>query len=642
MVRSLVGAALAALLAALAGALCLTAAHLASPTVTLSLDRAATRVLSGFYGLERSGELTFAWTGPRATVTLPGLNRQVPWRCGVRLRGARAAGIAQPTVAIDVDGVPAARVTATNEFVDIPVDVTTHDRSNGLVLTIAAAPTFVPAADPRALGVQVDEIACAPADAAGWPPRQGLQVAAIAAAIVALGGVALGAPLWLALLAATVVAAAQGCALATGLALYTPGLARVPWLAGVPMTVAALAGWAIAWRSGRRASAEARVALAYSAIALYLLLLALLHPSKATVDAQFHAHRLEWVHAGRYFFTQPMPSGVAFPYAIGLYVVSLPWMALTRDHVALLRVVVCATHVLTGLLLYVAVTRRWSDRLGGTLAIVLWSLVPQWFVVVGNANLTGAFAQSIATATLLSAALLLPGRGTLWQVVALFVLASLAFLSHVGTFPLLAVALMFAAALHWWRGERTERATAGWLAAITVTAAIVSVATYYGHFTEVYRSLDRVTGRAAVVQAGPQPAPATAATPPVWTRGATAAALAVQAVGWPIALLALAGAWTVVRTRPRDRLTLTLLAWFGACAVFLAFGTLGPVAPAFYRYTVEFISRVVFASWPAAIVLAGAGGAWAWRAGPIGRVTSIALVCLAVWLGARSWWSWIG
>ena len=131
---------------------------------------------------------------------------------------------------------------------------------------------------------------------------------------------------------------------------------------------------------------------------MYLLLLAVLHPSKALVDALFHAHRLEWVRAGNYFFTQPMPDGVAFPYAIALYVVASPWMALTRDHVALLRIVVCTAHVLTGLLLYAAVLHRWNDRLAGALAVVLWSLIPQWFVVVGNANLTAAFAQSIATA----------------------------------------------------------------------------------------------------------------------------------------------------------------------------------------------------------------------------------------------------
>ena len=115
-----------------------------------------------------------------------------------------------------------------------------------------------------------------------------------------------------------------------------------------------------------------------------------------------------------------------------------------RDHVALLRIVVCTAHVLTGLLLYAAVVARWQDRLNGVLAVVLWSLVPQWFVVVGNANLTAAFGQSVATATLLAAAVLALGPRDYLQVATVFVLASVAFLSHVGTFPLL-----FAASCCW-------------------------------------------------------------------------------------------------------------------------------------------------------------------------------------------------
>jgi hypothetical protein len=44
-----------------------------------------------------------------------------------------------------------------------------------------------------------------------------------------------------------------------------------------------------------------------------------------------------------------MPSGVEFPYAIGLYVTAAPWASLTRDHVLLLRVVVARAHVLAAL-----------------------------------------------------------------------------------------------------------------------------------------------------------------------------------------------------------------------------------------------------------------------------------------------------
>jgi hypothetical protein len=117
--------------------------------------------------------------------------------------------------------------------------------------------------------------------------------------------------------------------------------------------------------------------------------------------------------------------------------------------------------------------------------------------------------------------------------------------------------------------------------------------------------------------------------------------VALRAVGWPIALLCLIGMWRGVVRPQRDRLTMALVAWFATCAVFVAFGVLSPVEPRFYRYTVEFIGRVVYATWPAVVVVAGAGGAWAWRAGPIGRLASAILVGSAVWIGALNWWSWI-
>ena len=183
MVRSLVGAVLAAVLGALVGAGGLTFAYLRAPGVDLPFDRPHPQVLTGFYNLERSGDLTFAWTGPRATVLLPGLDRAVPWQCRARLRGARAAGIAQPTVAIDVDGVPATRTVATNDYEDIDIDVPARPGRDDLALTIASEPTFVPGpGDRRELGVQVDHIACAPTAGSPSPPRGALVAATTSAA----------------------------------------------------------------------------------------------------------------------------------------------------------------------------------------------------------------------------------------------------------------------------------------------------------------------------------------------------------------------------------------------------------------------------------------------------------------------------
>ena len=67
-----------------------------------------------------------------------------------------------------------------------------------------------------------------------------------------------------------------------------------------------------------------------------------------------------------------------------------------------------------------------------------------------------------------------------------------------------------------------------------------------------------------------------------------------------------------------------------------------PVEDRFYRYSVEFISRVFYVGWPAVVVLAAVGAAWSWRAGLIGRAASVVFVSAAVWVGARAWWSWIG
>lgn len=640
----------AALAGALLGAGCLALQVRRTPAVSIPFDQPLPRLLSGFHGMERQGDLTFAWTTPTATVTLAGLDRRVAWRCVVRLRGARAADVPQPVVTLGVDGISRAQVTGTNAYEDIDVAVPVSERP-GLVLTLASSPTFVPGPrDRRELGVQVDQVTCRPDGGGVLPSRQALSAAATAGGAFAMLFAVLGAPLWIVVVGTFAMGAAQAVALGTGAAMYVPYLGRVPALAAAPVAAALAASGLIASRLGRPASPAARFVLAYSAAALYLLLLALLHPSKALVDAVFHAHRLEWVHGGRYFFTQPMPDGVAFPYAIALYVVSSPWMAFTRDHVALLRIVVCAAHVVAGALLYAPVARLWNDRLAGAAAVVLWSLVPQWFVVVGNANLTNAFGQSVATATLLSAALLPLGRRDLPQALLLFVLASTAFLSHVSTFPLLAAAMMAVAGCYWWRGGRPLRAPSAWIATIAVGAAIFSVAAYYGQFGEVYRSLDRVRGRTAPAAAAPAPAEGSQTssgavvrggpTPPMPMRAATAAAVGLRAVGWPVVLLAVLGAWRL--RGGRDRLTLTLLAWFATCAAFLAFGVLAPVEDRFYRYTVEFIGRIFYATWPAAIILAGAGASRCWHAGVAARLAGAALVAAAVIVGAMRWWEWIG
>ena len=101
-----------ALIAALAGAalgVTLSAAATAiDPAIVLEMDRRLPPSSTGFYGLERNGDESFAWTSERAVLRFSGLDRSTPWTCGVRFRGSRPPELVQPTLQVEVDGVTVA------------------------------------------------------------------------------------------------------------------------------------------------------------------------------------------------------------------------------------------------------------------------------------------------------------------------------------------------------------------------------------------------------------------------------------------------------------------------------------------------------------------------------------------------------
>jgi hypothetical protein len=642
-----------ALVGALAGAASLAIAVRVNPVVMLELDREEPRILSGFYDMERYQDETFAWTTARAGIRLPALDRRIPWRCSVRLRGPRPPGSPHPSVELSADGVVLATVTATDPYQDVDIAVPARPARQGVHLTIASSNTFVPGPeDTRELGLRIDRVACRPAERHALPPLRAMAAAAIAGAVFGAAFGLVAQTLWIALGSTLLVAVAQAVPLSTGFALYTEYHASIPWLAiGIAIPVI-LGMWGIErWRQ-QRFDAPTRFVMGYSTSALYLLLLALLHPAKALVDAVFHAHRLEWVLGGRYYFTQPMPDGVSFPYAIGLYLFSAPFAAFGHDHVALLRIVVVTWQVLAGALLYPMVVRSSGDRLAGAIAVVLFSLVPISYMVVGNANLTNAFGHSAALVTMSAATLWGLGSRKIGQLAGLFLLASLAFLSHVSTFPLLLMALVACAALFRWLGGAPLRAPARSILLATIAVALFSVTAYYGHFGDVYKALDRVRARPAATVPGAQPPAGAAAqrdgqtagvqgAPALATRAASAVARSVRAVGWPIAVLALLGAWRLWADGIRTRLGFAILAWGVVYVAFLALGVVAPVGATHYRYAVEFIDRVTYATFPAAVVLAALGAAWAWRAGMWLRIGAVALLIVAVLIGVRQWLGWL-
>jgi hypothetical protein len=619
MPQGILRAALVALVSAALAAACVAAAFGLRSELVLEMDRELPRGMStGLYGVERAGLETFAWTAARADFVFSGLSRRDPWTCTVRLRGGRADPIPQPGVEILIDGIRGATVPATNDYQDIAVDIPPRPSRPGLVLSIASSPTMIPGPDDRReLGVQLDRLACAPRAATiPWPPRAALDAAMLSAAAVgaALVGTGIGVPA--AIGAAGCLAFVQAWALSSGVASYSAYPAVAVRLALVLALIGFAAVRLLELARRQPLTGAARFVVLFTVGVLYVKLLGLLHPSKLIIDAVFHAHRFQAVLAGHYYFTQQMPGGVSFPYAIALYLFAAPWASLTNDYVTLLRIVVSTSEAMAGALLYVAIVRAWGDRLAGALAVVLFHLVPLPWGLIGNANMTNAFGQAVALMAVIAAALFQPRRPL--QLAGLFVVAAVAFLAHISTAALLGVTLVAAGILYRLVGDRSLHGAAWGVLGMTAAAALFSIVIYYGHFAEVYRTLERVRPAAAAQDAvieptRPAPGSPTAAPTPLPVRAGQALWLSAVVTGWPIVGLAAVGMWRVWRTRTADRLVLALAAWAAAYVTFFGIGILPRVDTQFERYAAEFVGRAVFATYPAAVVLAAAGAAWGLR-----------------------------
>jgi hypothetical protein len=640
------------LLGAIAGALALVLVATFGPAI--KIDLGAVGPIRGAYLSERADGRPFNWTGRDTSVELRGIDRRVTWSCAVLLRGLRPEGLASPLVTAAVDGVSRASIATTSAYEELRFDLPPQAGS-GAVLTLSSSDTFQPSSsDRRILGVQVESWTCQPAGGVVVPPRPTLMSGIAAAGILgsALGLIGLPASQ----LAAAAVWLAGGQAMITrGFAAFRPSGIRPAWLAlwtGVGLLAIALL---LERLLRRRLTEPARFVVAFSAIAAYLKLLVLLHPAMPIADALFHAHRLESVLSGRFYFTQPLASGMSFPYAIGLYVFAAPWAAIARDHVLLLRVVVVVSEVLAGALLYPMVLRTSGDRLMGAASVALFNLVPVSFEVLAYGNLTNGFGRSVATIAVVAAATwLLPPRG-IGQLAGLVMLSALALTSHVSTFALLlttlgAIALFFRVA-----GDERTKASAPAIAIAAILAATVSVVLYYGHFGSVYGNVLRMSfelPRATTVdtplddsrrvidgQASDRLviSPASEA---VAARVSSAAALTVSGVGWPILVLAAVGTWSAW-TRGRDRLLLVVSAWAVTYVAFVGLGIAAPVDPSNQRYAGEFVGRVVYATCPAAVLLGAQGGVWAWRQRPPLRLAALILGLAAFSVGAAAWLAWL-
>ncbi|NQW04176.1 MAG: hypothetical protein HQ485_09120 [Acidobacteria bacterium] len=619
---------------ALLGAACLMAVYPWTPSLTVDMDRPVPSVVSGFYGEERSNRETFAWTQANVTMTLADLDRSSEWTCVIRLRGGRADLSTLPEVTVSVDGIVTRRVEPSNEYADVSVVLPTQPRP-GAIIGLTVSNTFVPDADNRPLGVMVDHWTCAPIGAS-WvrPPARALTAAAAIGGIFGAAVALAGAPALAWGVVLLTILTLQAVALSWDFGAFAPLPTQA---AGLALGLAALlvAGTTVTARLlGRPLSTTARWVACITIGVCYLKMLALMHPSKPIVDAVFHVHRLQWILEGRWYFTQTMPSGVSFPYAIGLYVFAAPWTLLTNDFVWLLRLVVVMAEALGGVLVYALITRYWNDRPLAAVAAVLMALVPRTFEIVGNANMTNAFGQSAALIVLTAATLwaLEWKRWRPWLGFTLLITGAL--LCHISTFTLLSAILMSLAAAYWFFGDRTLRGPALSIVTALALAGVLAVAVYYGHFGEAYRSAARIQAAAPL---GATPLAAA----PLGQKISDAITLTVAGIGWPLFFLASAGGITLFRQRRRDRLTLAILALGVTFSVFAIGVVFAPVEQSFQRYSAEFFSRVTLATYPAMVIAAALGLVTLWRAGAAGRWPAAALGLAALAIGAREWVQWL-
>lgn len=632
--RNAIGrAAAAAILSGLLGAVSAALVYAWHPSLRIEFDRDLPRNVSGIYPPERdeASGLTFAWTGQDAVVRLPGLDRRASWTLDLRVRGARQ-GQPNPDLTILADGVVLSAVETFADWRDVRIVIPPRPERRGLTVGLRSSGTLTPgASDPRALGVMVDRLSLGP-DGVILVPRPALDASAVASGAIGAALALLGLTAGSAIGGSVLLSAATAAVVSRGFGPFTDYPETVIRLGlWIGLVVAALA-LTIQWRRGKPLRNTARFAAAFSASAVFLKLLVLLHPDMPIGDAMFHAHRFQGVLAGHLYFTSIAPGGYTFPYPPGLYVFASAFAGLVRrgaGDAALLRIVTCAVDGLAGLLLYRIVASGWRHRLAGAMAVAVYHLIPVDFAVLTTGNLTNAFAQSVAVGGLaLMSAESVRIRGRAATTVLAAVLA-IAYLSHTGTFAILFVATLATAALFFVRGGPDLRSGAAAVALATLAAATLAVAVYYAHFMDTYRAELARIGREAAANA-PDAGGRTIA-----ERLRSVPYYLGITIGAPVLLCALAGTIACIR-RGANRLALAAAGWGASCLAFLVLGILTPIDMRHYLAAV-----------PVLAVTAGYGAAVIWSDVPLrhrtlARAGAAVLLGWTAWTGFDNWWSTLG
>lgn len=618
----------AALIGALAFAVLLVATYPSRAPLAIKTDDPEISA-RGFYPIERTGELTYTWASPHAELSMPGLDRRIDWRWTGRAIVWRPAGIRLPSVRIAVDGVAALERTIDHDFELVEVTVPRRPGRTGVTLTVDTVPGFVAGpATSRELGVALDSMSLKPAGGPLLPPSPALVGGTLAALVLGAALAAMGLSSTGVLVCVLLGAGSQTWLTTRGLAAY----------GAYPLHMAATAFWlglgtVIVVRvleaiRHERIGMAARAVVAVSMMACYLKLLILLHPGMPIGDGVFHAHRLEFVLAGRFFFTSLAPGNYSFPYPILLYLFAAPFSFLTHDtldRVALLRIVVTAADAAAGALLYWMVVRATTNRLLGVTAVVWYHIVPATAWIMTWGNLTNAFGQTLFV-TSLAAVVAAPVEWTRpYTVTLLAVFVSAALLTHPSTCAILVAVLVFTSVLYWRQGGPDLQSAARGVGVATIVAALAAFVLYYAWFPTVYlRELGRVASETATQSAARSGAS-------FGSRVTLIPGLAGSYFGWPTVIAATIGAWRLSRGTEPPRLTLLLLGWAGTCFLFMAIGVLTPVE-----------MRYHFAAFPAVALAAAYGSIWAWRGRLPLRICATLAMGAAIWVGVRQWIAMLG
>jgi hypothetical protein len=586
---------------------------------------------SGFYRAEedKARGVHFSWTRRQFRITIPALDRRRAHRLTMRVAAGRPAP-PLPEATISVDGIVVDRRLVPNDPQTIALEIPAAARASAIV-DVALSNEFAPGPqDKRALGIIVEEIAIAPAPGSRFVVPHATTLRAAGALALYAAGVAL---------AGTPIAWAAGAGAAAGLGHawllsidgafmggYASRLMHVGWGVAATGVVVALL---VASRRQRSLSGWPTAAALVAVIA-GLKLSMLMHPAALIGDSVFQVHRAEWVHGGRYFFTSLTPRPYfEFPYAIGLYVTSLPfwdYFPSTAERVVLLRGLSITADAGVAVALYVLAVRFWQNRAAALAAAVLYPLLRLGTVTLCTGNLTNMFAQAIFG---LAMAFIVARVGRPMPVAGMMVagmLLAYAFLSHFSTASIGVPLVVVVAAAMLVGRQPEQRRAARWIAGALVIASILSYGLYYSHFHDVYRqTLTRVAAREGEAEQRSM------VRPPA-RKAVDYARMTRESFGLPLLTLAAAGGLLLALERRRDPLTLALCGWLAAIAGFAVLGIFTPVE-----------MRANLAAQPLVAALAAyAVGACAARFGRPGMAVAVGLAAVPVVHGVMSWRSCLG